>query len=447
MTILAICGHLFLNLLLGWSCLSLSQSKRNWGEHLIMALMLGIYVETLFSAVLMFLGVELRIATLITVLFIAALVLLIWKQGKLSFPAFTFARPRWYEWLLFITITEKLIFVGWQIFRTNLHFDDAMNHWAARAHSLYGDVNWSFDPDSPLFLGAHIAFNHYPLGTLVWSATTAVFNGGWNDAIARIEGLVFFCVVIATVWLAVWRFSQMRWLAAFATFAISALPLQVWHAASGYSEIAVETFAVVALAALLRKEWFLAGAMAAGAAWSKNDGLALIVPAILMGVGLWQFSWSDLIKLRWFEKEKWQNIGWSLLGVATLAPWSIYKQTQSLMLSQHGIEFDWHPDSPKLFWDYVIMGPTHSIFWLCLFTVMLITSLVLCKDQIGRTLFGVFWTLFALILYVFFFTSAYEWLRIQTTIHRTMLQFAGIAILACTYGIWLLIRPKFDSTS
>ncbi|MBF0280776.1 MAG: hypothetical protein HQM13_23490 [SAR324 cluster bacterium] len=447
MTLLAIGGHLVLNILLGWSLLSLKPGKRSGGENLVLALMLGIYIETLFAAVLMFIGFKLTLSILFTVLLTILLFLFVWKQGKLSFPAFTVIRPRWYEWLLMLTVAEKLIFVAWQVLRTHLHFDDAMNHWGARAYSLYGGVNWSFDPDSPLFLGAHIAFNHYPLGTLVWSATTAVFNGGWNDVIARVEGLIFFSVVIATVWLAVWRFSKTRWLASFAAFAVSALPLQVWHAASGYSEMAVETYAVVALAALLRKEWFLAGVMVAGAAWSKNDGLALFVPAILMGVGLWQFSWSDLIKLRWFDREKWQNIGWSLLGVATLAPWSIYKQVQSLILSQHGTGFDWHPDSPKLFWDYVVMGPTHSIFWLVLLATMILSSFVLCRDQAGRALFGVFWTLFFLILYVFFFTSAYEWLRIQTTIHRTMLQFAGIAVVSCTYGIWLFIRPKVDHDS
>ena len=77
--------------------------------------------------------------------------------------------------------------------------------------------------------------------------------------------------------------------------------------------------------------------------------------------------------------------------------------------------------------------------------MMMIASIALLRDQAGRALFGVFWTLFFLILYVFFFTSAYEWLRIQTTIHRTMLQFSGIAVLVGTYGIWLLLPPKSDS--
>ena len=65
MTILAICGHLVLNFLLGWSCLSLKPGTRNWGETLVLALMLGIYLETLSIAVFMFVGISLWMAILI----------------------------------------------------------------------------------------------------------------------------------------------------------------------------------------------------------------------------------------------------------------------------------------------------------------------------------------------------------------------------------------------
>ncbi len=441
MTILAIIAHLILNFLLGWSLLSLRTNTRNWGENLISALILGMYIETLFVATLMFIGVGLHTALMITGGIIICLVLLTWKRGKFHFPTLNIKKPKWYEWLLLFAVGEKIAFISWQIFRMDLHFDDATNHWAGRAHSLFGGINWSFDTNSPLFLGSHIAFKHYPLGTIIWSTTTAVINGEWNDVIARIQGLVFFCLIVATVWLAVWRFSQARWLAAFAAFTVSALPLHVWHAASGYSDTAVATFGVIALAVLLRKEWFLAGTMVAGAAWSKNDGLALFAPSILIGVGLWQFSWQDILKLRWFKKKKWQNIGYCLLGIATLAPWQFYKQWHSLSLSEH-LDFTWHPDAPKLFWDYVIMGPTNSILWLCLFPVMIAASFVLHKEDTGRAVFGVFWTTFATIIYIFFFTSAYEWLKIQTTIHRTMLQFSGIAIIASSYGVWLLANMR-----
>ncbi|MBF0289576.1 MAG: hypothetical protein HQM14_17320 [SAR324 cluster bacterium] len=441
MTILAIIGHLVLNFLLGWSLLSLKPKERNWGEHLVSALALGIYTETIFVATMMFLGLGLKTAIMITASVLTGLTFLTWKRGHLRFPSLVIEKPKWYEWLLLLTVGEKIAFIGWQIFRMDLHFDDATNHWAGRAHSLFGGINWSFDPDSPLFLGSHIAFKNYPLGTIMWSTITAVMNGEWNDVIARIEGLVFFCLIVATVWSAVWRFSQSRWFAAFAAFTVSALPLHVWHAASGYSDTAVTTFGVLALAVLLRKEWFLAGIMVAGAAWSKNDGLALFAPSIFVGVGLWQFSWQDIIKIRWFEKQKWQNIGCCFLGIATLAPWYLYKQWHSLSLSEH-MDFTWHPDAPNLFWDYVMMGPTNSILWICLFPVMVVASFVLHQREAGRAVFGVFWTTFAVIIYVFFFTSAYEWLKIQTTVHRTMLQFSGIAVIASSYGIWSLLNMK-----
>ena len=60
----------------------------------------------------------------------------------------------------------------------------------------------------------------------------------------------------------------------------------MWHAAGGYSDIAVEAFLVGAVAAILRKEWLISGVMAAGVVWAKNDGLILYIPSLLLAIYL-----------------------------------------------------------------------------------------------------------------------------------------------------------------
>jgi hypothetical protein len=238
----------------------------------------------------------------------------------------------------------------------------------------------------------------------------------------------------------VWRFSQIRWLATVAAFIISALPLQIWHAVAGYGDIAMEAFAVASLAALLRREWFLAGILAAATAWIKNDGLLLFIPALFIMAGLLQFSIQETIEFKWFQKEKWKNISNFLLGIITLMPWLIFKYIYSLGVTPGNEKFSLHLDAPKLFWDYVINGPSHSIFWIFIVIALLCSLIKMYKDKTGRALLGLLLTSFLIIAFIFTCTDAYIFLINGMTIHRTMLQFYGFAVVVSIYGVWLEIK-------
>jgi hypothetical protein len=430
----AICGHVVFNVLMGWTLLSLCRRERAWGEALSLSVLLGMYAETLSAATLMFLGVSLSVAGLAVLALAGGGMAVALYRGRLRFPHISIERPKWYEWLLLAAVGEKALFALWQLTRTHIYFDDALTHWSGRARALFGGVNWSLDPASPVFLAGHAGSPHYPLQTTLWRALTAKLSGGWSDAVARADGLIFFVVIIGAIWLAVWRFSGVRWLAAGAAFTASAVPLHAWHAAAGYSDIAVEAFAVTALAALLRGEWLLGGVMAAGAAWSKNDGLALYFPALLIAAGLLQGG----RRLR----EGGRNVGRFLAGFATLAPWLVFKYVHSLGVSPGRTGLGWHPDAPGLFWDRVMMGPTSGILWICVFACAVWTGRAMFRDTAGRALLAAFLTSLGGIVFVFVFTDAYAFLKDQTTIHRSMMQFSGVAILAMTYGVWLKLRTE-----
>src|SRR5262249_20419737 len=140
------------------------------------------------------------------------------RQSFLNSPRVSITKPKIYEWAVLSAVGEKVLFIVWQLTRTPTYFDDALQHWSGRARSLFGGGNWSFDSASPYFLGKHIGSGAYPLQTVVWRALSAKWNGGWNDVISRADGLVFFVVIVGTIWLAVLRFSKIRWLAAAAAF-------------------------------------------------------------------------------------------------------------------------------------------------------------------------------------------------------------------------------------
>ena len=426
-------GHALHNVTFGWMLLSLHRHDRSWAEALLLSLLVGMYAETLMVATLMFLGVPLVAAGVGTLLGMSGFIAVALYRGGRHHPPFFLERPKWYEWALLATIGEKVLFVVWQLTRTETYFNDALMHWSGRARSLFGAVNWSLDPSSPAFLAGDIGNSNYPLQTIIWRALTARLNGEWNEVVSRFDGLLFFMVIVGTVWLAVWRFSNRRWLAAAAGFVVVTVPLHALHAAAGYSDIAVEAFTIAALAALLRREWFGGGVVAAGATWSKNDALILYLPALLVA------SWL----LQGKERTGWQKSGCVarfLLGFATILPWLIFNYLNGLGFTPGRSSIEWHLDAPLLFWENVMKGPTSSILWIAVFSGAAYSCVAMFRDRTGRALISAFLISFGSIAFTFSATGAYTLLMNQTTIHRVMLQFSSVAIVVTTYGLWLQIR-------
>jgi hypothetical protein len=423
LTIPIIAGHLLLDILFGFSLLTLSGGDRSRAEMLAVSALVGIYFETIFAAALLFLGFNLTRVGIAAAALMAVSIGTAIYRGRLQFAFPVMPWPRWYEWLLLVSIGEKLLFAGSQLLSTPVYFDDALTHWSGRARSLFGEINWSLDPTSPFFLGKWwIGDDTYPLLTVIWRTLTAKANGEWNDLIARADGVIFFTIVLATVWLAAWRISRERWLAAAAAFAVSAIPLQRWHQASGYSDIAVEAFVVAAVAALLRQDWLLSGVLAAGAVWSKNDGL-LYFTAVLAGIAAMQ----------------WRKVPIFLAGFMTIAPWLIFNSVRlgSLPFRSETVP---HPDAVMLFLNVLVNTPTSGNLWIWIFACLIYTVAVMFKDRTGRALLVIFVISFGGIAFVFTSTSAYTFLANQMTIHRALMQFSATAIVIALYGLSMKIR-------
>jgi hypothetical protein len=424
---LVVAAHAIFDVWLGWVLLSFRASGRATWEGAPATFLLGMYAETLIIGSLLFVGVPLVAGVSALAAMTFALTFLSWWHGSLHMPQLALSRPRWYEILLLLAIVAKLVFALWQVARTPLYFDDALTHWAGRSRALYGGVNWSFDPESAVFLGPDAAARHYPLLVVIWRAENALVCGGWDDMLARADGLLFFVTILASVWLAVARFSASRSFAALATFIVAAVPLQAWHAAAGYSDIAVEAFAVASLAALLRHDWLLAGVLAAGTAWAKNDGLVLFIPPLFVGACLLSRSWHGAAAF--------------VAGSATLAPWLLMKIRYKLGVAPNQDQLGWHPDAPALLLTRIFTGPTSSIFWLGTFAAVVGCAAIMVRDKTGRGLLATFMLCFAALFGVYACTDSYLWLENQGTIHRTLLQLSALSAVIAAYGVWLRIRP------
>jgi hypothetical protein len=434
-TFVVLLAHIAFDAAFGWSLLNAKQHKRTWLETALLSVLLGMYLETLVVAVFMFLGLKLAMAGLAALLAMGAITVALFRRSRRHGPRLSLTAPTWYEWALLAVAGEKVAFAIWQLVRFHTYFLDALMHWSGRARALFGEVNWSMDPASPFFLGKYIGNGSYPLQTVLWRALSAKANGEWNEVISRADGIIFFIVIVAAVWTAVYRFSNSRGLAAGAAFVVSAIPLEAWHAAGGYSDIAIEAFLVVAVSALIRKEWFAAGLMAAGAVWSKNDALVIYLPALLVAVLAMQIQSKS--------RPMWRDAASFLLGLATIAPWLIFNYVYSLGIKPVGVvqALMWHSDAPGLLLNALVTSPTSSVLWTVVLPCVAYFGFAMFKDSTGRALFLAFSAMLVTILFLFA-TGAYMFLADESTIHRVLMQFSATAILIATYGLCLKTRTR-----
>lgn len=471
MSILGFIFHSIINALLGWGILNrISKLKGNF-EKLFLALLLGMLAETTVCFLLMWLGLSHKIGLVVAFALAVGLNFQFFKNFKklkenaeqaiAKSKAFS-SKFKWYDWLLVVLIFEKFTFTLWQLIRIPVYHSDTMKHWATQAHAIFGGVNWSMEIGAVNFMAINLKVPiDYPLNLPIWAANNAFLSGGWSDFSPRVSGLFFLIVIAGIIGSTFWRLTKNRSLALGSVLIITALPLQVWHAASGYGDIGVEAFLVAALAVFLRKEWVVAGLLLAGAGWCKNDGIAIY----FAGFAAMFFSY-QLFEKRFSVKEKMKNAGAFLLGYAIIFPWlffqSRYHETAfEKMLSPltklfSFVEKNEAPvpklmqvtppepvrDSLPLFYDYVLTGSSHGMFWLVFLLGFAGLLWFLLKDNFGRSLVIFTLVTLAVIYYVFSYTPAYEYLVIQTTIHRTMLQFSAAALLVLGYGLGLVLNRK-----
>jgi hypothetical protein len=83
--------------------------------------------------------------------------------------------------------------------------------------------------------------------------------------------------------------------------------------------------------------------------------------------------------------------------------------------------------------------------WISIFACFIYSGAAMLKDTTGRALMVAFLIAFGSIAFIFTWTSAYAFLNDQTTIHRTLMQLSGLAIVAAAYGLFMKIRQSLKA--
>ncbi len=355
-------------------------------NHLL-AILVGLYLQTLLTFCLSLCGLSLsQILAVISVLTIP----LAWHAFVLHRHAFGFglllSYPMKWRWkisdvIVALFFIETVCFCAWQFSSMPLYFEDPLFHWGTRARELYSDVNWSWEAQSPHFLGNTSWNRHYPLFLPLLRAQLATMVGSWNDLIPRIDGLLFFVINVLLIGQTARSFSSLtnRGLPSAANISLMAyfscliLP---WHIAGGNADLAYSSFLLASVIAALNSQLFLAGLLLAGCAWTKNDGLVLAtlsmsiaMIAIMISTGS-SFAWPLIQKTKTTPNSRTcircSKLASVLLGGLTLLPWLIFRQRHQLALAPDREGLHWHFDSLPQVISELLWNPTHGFFWVTL---------------------------------------------------------------------------------
>lgn len=485
--------HIGLTLAAG-SALLAACGAATWPGLPAEALLLGLFAETTLAAALLVLGLPLPAALGITwAAGLAGLGLILWKRrGVLAPPSLP--RPDWCEWALLAVLAERLVSVGRGLAASPIIFDDALTAWAGRARAIYGGVNFSLDQVAPTFLG-FTGPRDYPLASPLWNAGTAMLAGGWDDALARADAGLAWAALAGVLWSATLRATGSRRYASLAGLAALLLPFPFWHALAGYGDLLTGAAATACLALLCRGAYLPAGLAAAAAVWAKNDALYVFVPALLLACLLRIYPVRDLFCLRLSGPGRAASLGLFLAGLAACAPWLAFRAwavegvlvslpaalgmagaslavaVAALVLGRSTsplaariraalaaaalpalaaaaalvlvpvvfrrlgtADLSWHAEAPGLFLA-MLAQPTHAVLWFFVAALLLAGSPRLLRDGQGRALLAAFLAALAAMFFIFAWTPAFEYLLLETTVHRSLLQLYGPALLAAFYGL------------
>jgi hypothetical protein len=326
---------------------------------------------------------------------------------------------------LALLITWKVFYILFSTLGYPSYFNDAITTWDYKAKAIYfaGAVG---NISSANFLGGSML--SYPPGIPLMRAWMALVADGWSDQLIHLFNFTVMASMVTFLYATLRRHASPIIAIAFC-YALISLPLLSMHASSGYADIVVGFYLLLAVAMLVR--WFhttdnifiymtiITGGFLP---FTKNEGLILFIPVLCV---------TFLVFLFYAKMERRRKIKTTLLltlgTAAIILPWVIVKG-----LTDVGTSFKivFHPEAfieiARLFlWE----GGSFSILW--------VAALVIALSNPQRLLDKTFLTYFlptilsfSAVLAVFILTPNYEWLWLRTTTNRTLLIITPLVILS-----------------
>lgn len=227
-----------------------------------------------------------------------------------------------------------------------------------------------------------------------------------------------------------------------AVYALSSLPLVVWHVGRAYFDLVVASYFLLLLAnlrsyAISRDDirLLLIGILAYSVVFTKNEGMVMVIPALGVGfAALWALS----LKRAELPKPSWKALALMALPFAFIVPHMVFRAAHHLSFNPHSAAaaYGFHADSLTMYWTYFTQWGSFSTFWYALPVLTALTWKKWKRPQnlpVAASLLAMLGAMFL----IFSFTNNYAYLADQTTINRTLLIF----MIPVTYFCVLFLDP------
>lgn len=388
-------------------------------EKYVMGFIFGIALNSFLLFIFAWSGISIGVVKFIDIILLLGLAFMnyrnnIWRRlVSYDAPAYRFTKRDWFMIPIVVLILFKAFFSFFNSTHVPSYFDDEKGNWNIKSKIIYhaGIISTSSGSEAYLGGGGHMG---YPLNFILYKAYVADFMGTWDESYINLITFLIFNLVIVLV---IFSFpNRLFWV--IVGYLIYSIPLVSWHSGTSYYDLMYACFYLLSLIFLLRyistKDdifLILIGICLYSAIFTKNEGMILITPSILLGVGYYLFRERTLKKSLYL-----------VAPMLLIIPHLIYRWIYSLPFNpmEGAAKYGFHSDSLSLFFTYFTQWGSYNIFWFVFFALTIYFFRDLWKEKyrpiaiaIGSLIFAVF--------VVFSFTNNYQFLLDQTTINRTLI--------------------------
>lgn len=332
--------------------------------------------------------------------------------------------------LLLLSLTVKLFYAfSHAVFLPSYYFD-TVSQWNMRARISYEDHAIAFDTDE----SRGMSKPQYPILLHALQIAFMLPQAGWLDRVANSATFLLTLTSFVTLFLLLMRLGN--FLFALLTVALLFMvPLFSIHAGQGYGDIHVVEYLLLSAVFLFfslegtnnqkleTKNLLLSALFVAASAWVKQEGVFFGVIPWLVLLSLWCWRGRDLLRrclLRGFLPA-------ACLGFL----WTLFIFTQGFPIGAHGGDFqpEWHGEGISKVLTVLFSFGSFGMFFYVLPVALCVLMCATFRNPI------ILWGLFSFVetLFVFLFTSNYQYLMNHLTFHRTMLIPLSILVLGCAF--------------
>lgn len=300
-------------------------------------------------------------------------------------------------------IVFRVLLSLWQVTHIPTYEFDAWNNWNLRSKIIYYEQQIPLDKEHDYYLGGGIV--SYPLNVSLYKTFLADMNGEWDEAVVNTLSVAFYICLLGIFYFSLPKsfhdYSKLS-----ATALLSGMPFVYLHSAVAYADLAFAVYVVLLVGSIYQyvKTHSLSNLSLSLLAmvlciWTKNEGLVIIVPVLM--IGLLFFVSRETLSYK-------RLLYWWGVALIALSPWLGFKMLNGLgALSGDSGSFNivFNQSFISQWFETVFLQSSFNFLFLLLFVLILWQAKHIWRHQDMRFVVFMFVGLFVLNNAVILFTD------------------------------------------